>query len=107
MVEERARSARKKRDQTVSQNAHVNPQRELTQQTLTGSTHKKKKTSALQNEETHTTATSWKTQYINGYGQVTSFPPGGGGNPWGKQTDERPRERGEGETNSHGKIRVV
>ena len=36
MVEEKAMSVRKKRDQTESQNAHVNPQRQLTHQALMG-----------------------------------------------------------------------
>jgi hypothetical protein len=74
---ERARCARRKRDQTVAQNAQGNPQRQLTQQTLTGTTHKKKKTSAQQTEKTKQMITSWKTQYINGNGQVTPLPLGG------------------------------
>ena len=77
LIEERARCARRKRDQTVAQNAQGNPQRQLTQQTLTGSTHKKKKISAQQTEKTKKMVTSWKTQYINGNGQVTPLPPGG------------------------------
>ena len=78
-VEERAMSARKKRDQTECQIIYVLLQRQLTQQTLTGSTHKKKKISSLRSEGTNKTATPWKTQYINSNGQVTPLPPGGGG----------------------------
>ena len=51
IVEERAMSARKKRYQTESHNAHVDPQRQLTQQTLTGSTHKKKKSALCKMKE--------------------------------------------------------
>ena len=74
LIEERARCARKKRDQTADQNAQGNPQRQLTQQTLTGPTHKKKKSSTPPTKKMNKIVKSWRTQYINGNGQVTPLP---------------------------------